>query len=188
MMNKGVYWLASLMVVLTLGAGAVAQDPGPIKLAGTISDYNSATLGSYEMRGTWSLKVLGSSGTADFSAALTMEHSDLGLINGATSRNAHTHHITVKGGVVSMLGNGFRVTGPAVITINGQYPPPFGVNSTLQIDVTGATGDNAVAYANLQLTFINNADATPSDAVKHFGGQAINGVVRSVKPAEAGDH
>lgn len=78
--------------------------------------------------------------------------------------------------------------GPAVITFNGQYPPPFGANSTLQIDITGATGDNAIPYANIHLSFVNNADGTTSDATKHFGSQVINGVVRRVKPAEAGDH
>ena len=189
MRNKGLYWLAAFVALaLTLGPRAVAQNPTPVKLAGAINDYNSVALGSYEMRGAWSLKVRGNSGTADFTAALNMEHSDLGIINGATTRNAHTHHIKVVGGTVLATGNGFRVTGPAIITINGQYPPPFGPNSTLQIDVTGSTGDNAVPYSNIQLTFINNADGTSSDAVKHFGGQVINGVVRSVKPAEADDH
>src|SRR5512146_432993 len=149
MRNKGLFWLARFVALtLMLGPRAVAQNPSPIKLAGSINDYPAAALGSYEMRGTWSLKARGNSGTADFTAALNMEHSDLGIMNGATTRNAHTHHIQVLGGAVTSLANGFRVTGPAIITINGQYPPPFGPNSTLQIDVTGSTGDHAVPYAN----------------------------------------
>ena len=49
--------------------------------------------------------------------------------------------------------------------------PPFGTNSTLQVDVTG--GD-LVAYSNVTLTF-------GGDAAKHFGTNPVAGVVSGVK-------
>ena len=102
----------------------------------------------------------------------------------ATTRNSHTHHITVTGGVVTPLSNGFRVTGGAIVTGNGAFPAPFGPNSTLQLDIIGA---NEVQFSNIQLTFVNNADGSTSDGVKHFGTQPINGVVKSVKPSRDDD-
>ncbi len=191
MRNKGLLWLAQVVVIaMTLSGGARAQNPLPVKLTGTINDYNPTNLGSYEMRGTWSLKLKGESGTADFSAALNMEHSDLALINGVTTRNAHTHHIRVTGGTVTPLNNGFRVTGGAVVTGNGNFPPPYpGANTVpvnLQIDITGGTTTNpgTVAFSNIQLTFLKNDDGSTSAAQNHFGMQAINGVVKSVTPED----
>ena len=63
------------------------------------------------------------------------------------------------------------VTGPATITGNGKFPPPFGTASTLQIDVVGG---NSVAFSNVKFTF-------GGDAAKHFGTQPVNGVIRSAK-------
>lgn len=179
MRNKLLSWLApvSLLTVVLCGI-AVAQHPGPVRLSGTIDDYNPANLGSYEMHGTWSLTLDRDFDRADFSLAMDMEHSDLAMLSGTTTRNAHTHHITVVGGTVTPLSNGFRVTGAAVATGNGAFPAPFGPNSTLQIDVTGA---NQVEFSNIQLTFVKNADGSNSDAASHFGSQAINGVVRKAK-------
>ena len=136
------------------------------------------------MHGTWSLTLDRDFDSADFSVALDMEHSDMAMLSGTPTRNAHTHHITVVRGTVTPLSNGFRVTGAATATANGAFPAPFGPNSTLQIDVTGA---NQVEFSNIQLTFVNNADGSPSNAVTHFGPQAINGVVRKVKPSGHGD-
>jgi hypothetical protein len=72
---------------------------------------------------------------------------------------------------VTPLANGFQVTGAATITGNGNFPPPFGGSSTLQINITGG---NSVAFSNIQLTLTG-------DAAAHFGSQPVNGVVRSVK-------
>jgi len=156
---------------------ALAQVPADVRLRGTLSDYTPASVGGpWEVRGQWSLLLRGASGVADFSAALTMGRSDLGVmvngggdLNSATARNAHTHHITVNNGTLTPLANGFRVTGTANITGNGNFPPPFGGSSTLQIDVTGG---NSVTLSNIKLTFGGNA-------ATHFGTNPISGVVRN---------
>jgi len=128
-----------------------------------------------QIGGEWSLELKGEPDKADFSAALTMVHSDLGVtggdLNTPKARNAHTHHVTLVDGTVEPLTNGFRVTGTAIITANGVFPPPFGASSSVQIDITG--GDS-VTYSNIQMTFSGDAPA-------HFGAQPINGVVRSAR-------
>jgi hypothetical protein len=166
-MKSKCFWLvAQIWMLLAISVAALAQAPTPVKLSGLFNDFAPAgASGAWEVRGEWSLKVTGDSGTADFSAALTMG------LNTLTARNAHTHHITLVDGVVTPLTNGFRVTGAATITGNGSYPPPFGGSSTVQIDITGG---NSVAFANISLTF-------GGDAVAHFGSQPVNGVVRTVK-------
>ena len=187
------------VLVLAVGAGALAQTPKHMKFAGTLNDYTPAVgtgttsiSGPWEVRGHWSMKLKGESGKADFSAELTMERSDQGVIlNGKgdfdnnsnstpTPRNPHTHHITLVDGMVTEIPNGFRVTGTAIITGNGAYPPPFGEPSSLQIDITGATGmPNEVAFSNIAVTF-------QGKAANHFGTHPINGVVRSDKGDAAG--
>ena len=131
------------------------------------------------------MKVNGSSGKADFSAALTMERSDQWVIlngkgdfdntnnNNPTPCNAHTHHITLVDGLVTEIPNGFRVTGPPIIVANGAYPQPFGVPSSLQIDITGSTGPNSVAFSNIAVTFLGKS-------ATHFGMHPLSGVVRKV--------
>jgi hypothetical protein len=177
------FWGAVQIGVLILSAsiGGIAQTPREMNLRGTISDYSPQSVsGPWELRGLWSLKVKGDSGTADFSAALTMVRSDLGVmlsgggdLNSAKQRNAHTHHITLVDGTITPLTNGFRVTGNATITANGAFPPPFGPNSTVQIDITGS---NTVTFSNIQLTMGGNAAV-------HFGTNPFTGVVRN-----AADH
>jgi hypothetical protein len=169
------FWCAVQIVVLVLvvSIGGLAHPPKQIDLRGLINDYTPASVGGpWEIRGVWSLRVKGESGKADFSAALTMVHSDLGVTGGdlesPAARSAHTHHITLVDATVTPITNGFRVSGPAIITANGNFPPPFGPSSTLQIDITGG---NSVAFSNIKLTF-------GGDATGHFGSQAVNGVVR----------
>jgi len=170
-MKSKAFWLvAQIGVLLAISIGALAQAPTPVKLSGLFNDFTPAgASGAWEVRGEWSLKVKGDLGTADFSAALTMG------LNTLAARNAHTHHITLVDGVVTPLTNGFRVTGTATITGNGNFPPPFGGSSTVQIDITGG---NTVAFSNIQLTFGGNA-------VAHFGPQPVNGVVRTVRQPES---
>ena len=177
-MNKNFGWVAQIgILVLAAALGAVAQ--GPTHFRGVFNDYTPAnTSGPWEVRGQWSLNLNGDSGLANFSAALTMGRSDLGVmqngggdLNNPAGRHVHTHHIALTGGTVTPLANGFRVTGTATITGNGSYPPPFGGNSSVQIDVTGG---NTVAFSNIQLSFVG-------DAANHFGSQPVNGVVRSAR-------
>lgn len=202
MNGKALHWAVRVVavLVLALGTGVLAQAPVPEHLKGIINDYTPATfvvagvpktLGPWEVRGVWSLKVDEDSDTADFSAALTMEHSDQGVIsagggnfdNTVASRHAHTHHITVHGAVTHpdpMHPDSFRVKGPATISGNGNTPAPtdFGPMTTLQIDITGGT---IVRFSNIAITFIG-------DAASHFGNNPIHGVVtKSQGDDDSGD-
>jgi hypothetical protein len=182
-------------LVLATSISVLAQPPRHMTFSGTLSDHTAASKigGPWEMRGTWTLKVKGESGKADFSAAMNMERSDEGValqppeVDGSSNfddpakRNAHTHHITLTDGVVTELPNGFRVTSPnpVIVTGNGAYPPPFGSPSFIQIDITGvAGGQGNVVFSNIAITL-------SGAATKHFGMTAINGVVRSVDKAPA---
>ncbi len=186
MNSKAFSWAVRIAaLVLVVGTGALAQTPKHTKFLGAINDFTPATVsGPWEVRGHWSLMVKGDSGKADFSAALTMLRSDLGVIqngggdlNNPKDRNAHTHHITLVDGDVTPILNGFRVTGTATITGNGTFPPPFGPSSSLQIDITGG---NSVEFSNIAVTF-------EGDAVGHFGSQPLHGVVRIVRGSDKGD-
>jgi len=153
--------------------GLIDQSSGGVHFSGVIDDHTIASAGSWEIHGEWSLDLLGASGKANFSAALNMERSDYWLLtttganpNSVAARNPHTHDIVVDGGTVTLIPDGFRVTGPALVTGNGSTPP-FGSSSTVQVDVTG--GD-LVSPSNIKLTF-------GGDAVAHFGSQAFSGVV-----------
>jgi hypothetical protein len=174
-MKSKAFWAAHIgVLVLAVSIGALAQTPKQVKFSGLFNDYTPASVGGpWQVCGYWSLKMKGESGKADFSAALTMVRSDLGVadLNSPAARNAHTHHITLVNGTVTPLANGFRVSGPATITGNGNYPPPFGPSSSLQIDIIGG---NSVAFSNIKLTF-------EGDAAGHFGPQPVNGVVGNIK-------
>jgi hypothetical protein len=178
MNSKAFWWAVRMIVVLVLAVatGAPAQIPTPVHFAGLINDYSPLTVkptGPWEIRGQWTLTLEGVSGTADFSAALTMVRSDywvsqnLGDLDTPSARSPHTHHITLAGGVVTPIMGGFRVSGPATVLVNGS-PASFSP-STLVIDITGGT---SVAYSNITLTFEDGATG-------HFGSQAIHGVVAS---------
>lgn len=165
------------VLVLAVGTGALAQSPNHIKFRGVINDYTPASTGGpWEVRGPWSLEVKGRPGRAEFSAALTMERSDEGIVlnghgdfNGVNpmDRMAHTHHITIVDGEVTEIPGGFQVCGPVEITVNGSVPPPFGSDSILTIQITGG---NQVDFSNITLLF-------GRDATAHFGTLPLHGVV-----------
>ena len=211
-MNKKTFpWMIRIIAVLalTVAAGAQAQAPSPTHFKGVINDYTAATGvgGPWEMHGSWSLKLKGDSGTADFSAVMTMEHPDYWVLaNPATppatptvdnpgARSPHTHHITMTDAQVSLetslcapdspaTTGRFMVTGPADITGNGTAAPfqtKGGVTtlSTLQVCITGGT---EVAYSNVTLTF-----AAKSPATGHFGSLPIHGVVRTARGSDKED-
>jgi hypothetical protein len=123
-------WLAcvGIFVALVTLIAPAAQAQG-VSLAGVFNDFTPAgTSGPWEVRGQWSLKIKGESGKADFSAALDMERSDLGVTltggdpNNPASRNAHTHHVLVSDATVTTIANGFRVSGLATITLKRKVP------------------------------------------------------------------
>ena len=89
------------LLLLLAGSCALAEDNKTVRFSGLINDYSplSTTVkGSpYEMHGQWSMDVHPDSGTADFSADMTM--SDFGMTaSGAVDptqplQDPHTHHI-----------------------------------------------------------------------------------------------
>jgi hypothetical protein len=169
-------WVAAVVVLaFGVGSSALGQSSRQMKLTGLINDFTPASVGGpWEVRGEWSLRINGDSGKASFQAVLTMERSDQGVIlNGGgdfdspAARHAHVHHITLTNGTVAPLANGFRITGTAKVAGNGNPPPDFGIESPVQIDVTGGT---LVPLSNLKLTF-------GAPASGHFGPNGFNGVV-----------
>jgi hypothetical protein len=184
MKRRSLCWMAATgILVLAVSAGAGSNPSIHGRFEGVISDHTPQDPlgGPWEIRGVWSLTLNRHSGRADFSAALAMELSDLGTpdLNDPAARVAHTHHITLAHATVTPLTNGFRVSGPATITGNGKYPPPFGGSSSVTIDVTGG---NSVPFSNITLTFEGNA-------ANHFGSQAVHGVVTSFSPdGDRGQH
>jgi hypothetical protein len=175
------------VLVLVISISALAQNSTHKMFRGVINAYSpqttttvgttTTTTGPYEIRGPWSLKLKGDSGKADFSAELNMELSDGWVLTennknfDPSARGAHTHHITIVDGDVTPITNpnGFRVTGPATITLNGTFAPIS--PSQLVIEITGGTD---VEFSNITLTF-------QPPASKHFGAEPLPGVVRSVK-------
>ena len=164
------------------------RSPAPVHYQGLLNDYtpsNAVTVGGpYEMRGKWSLEVDERRGTAKFSAAMNMETSDYGIVQGTVDkdlpakRGAHTHHILMTEGTISndwatvcpafspAVTEGFVITGPVFITGNGG-PASFGNPTQATICVLGGVD---VKASNITLTL-----GLP--ASKHFGTQAIHGVV-----------
>lgn len=179
------------VLIAAAGSGSVTQAgdlPAWVHFSGLLNDYTPSAAvvkgGPYEMRGRWSLEVDKRKAAAIFSAEMNMETSDYGITQNTvnkddpTTRGAHTHHISMKDGVVSddwaascpalspAAVGGFVVTGPATITGNGS-PALFGNPSQLTICVLGG---NEVTYSNVTLTF-------GAPASNHFGKQAVHGVV-----------
>lgn len=179
-------------VALTLGAGLVrAQDTREVHFTGLLNDYSPSTVtgGPWEIRGDWSVD-LSRSGTASFSAALTMETSDYGITDSTQvdptnplTRTPHTHHITMTNATISYdtsvcpanspatTSSGVVVTGTIVTNANGSLAPFESKGaSTAQVCLIGGP---QVEYSNITLVFTGPATG-------HFGSQAIHGVVKVV--------
>jgi hypothetical protein len=206
---RGIFsWTKVLALVVAgsaAGTTALAQWHTPDRLKGVVNDHpvSPSTGGStiWELRGPWSLDMLGDSGTANFSAALTMEYSDIymGSVAAAATdaRHQHTHTINMSDATViespSDCPTGttpyptytwqFEVTGMAVVTGNGGSP--FAGPVPLQVCVGGGPD---LRYSNITLVFTDLPDNTPSAATSHFGGQPIHGVVTKVQSRAAGEH
>lgn len=207
MTSKTVRRAAGVIVVLVLsagaGAGILAQVRRPVHFSGVINDYpvsmtsSGGTVGPWEVRGPWSLELRGFSGTADFSAALTMEFSDfsVGAANVATdSRSQHTHHITMTGATVienppqgtspgdcppnasgtPAYTSQIEINGMADVAGNGGSPFGAGVLVPLQVCIDGSSN---VEFSNITLVFTKLSDGSPSAATLHFGAPPLHGVV-----------
>jgi hypothetical protein len=183
-------WIALVGLLAFVAGGRSGHAQGQrdghfngLHFTGVINDFTTPALGSWEVHGVWSLDMVGGPDAANFSAALTMERSDLFFAatpgadaNNLAMRNAHTHHLSLSHGTVTPIPGGFRITGPAhetMVTLNGGSTPfePDPPTSTLQIDITGG---NLVAFSNITVTF-------GGAAVKHFGTNPFAGLVKSVK-------
>jgi hypothetical protein len=147
---------------LALSSQGQAQTSAPTKFSGGVDDYTALLdpAGPWHISGEWSLTLKGESGKGDFSVALSMVRSQ----NPAPA--AHTHHVTLIDGDVTPLANGFRISGSAVITSNGNLAGFSGSPVDIQV-----TGGNTVAYSNVTVTFGGAAAA-------HFD-QPVHGVVAS---------
>jgi len=208
MKSNTLSWAVCIIAVFTIVAGhsASAQDRddfgSPFHYHGVINDYPvsaNPTAGPWELRGPWSLRLQPRSGTADFSAALTMEYSDLAAGTGAAtdSRHQHTHQITMKG--ATLIQNPpqtdcptgltpfptytwqIEVTGMADVSGNGGYV--FGEGTLVPLQVCLGGGPN-LQVSNITLVFTNLSSGDPSPATNHFGAQPIHGVVRTSKMSD----
>lgn len=165
-----------------LSAGAIARADGPIHLKGVINGYSPASVtptGPWEIRGTWTLTINPFTNTADFTADLTMERSDLWVLanmqnpDSTALRLSHTHHIALQNIPITTISKGFRLEGNATITKDGS-PAPFSP-APLQVDFTGGT---SLLISNVALTFL--VPTSGNNATVHFGSVPILGVVASL--------
>ena len=165
-MTSTILWRAASVATITLALSAQGLAQGPVrKLDGTINDYTAAldAGGPWHITGEWSLKLEGDSGTGDFTAALSMVRADNPV------RSAHTHHLMLDDAAVTPLVGGFRISGAAVMTSNGNLAGFSGSTADVQM-----TGGNAVSISNVTITF-------GGAAVGHFGDQPLHGVVTELR-------
>lgn len=195
---KAVGWAVNIITVLALALGSAEAQPSNVEFHGVMNDFTSASApvnGPWEVRGPWSLTVNTRSDKANFSAALTMERSDLGVTENAGAppttppnpldnpmlRMAHTHHITLRNGEVTRTASGFQVVGRAIITKDGSWPPPFETADeelpTLTLEITGSTSEHGVIFSNITVMF-------GDEATMHFGMNPLHGVIRSSSASE----
>ena len=194
-MNSKSLSLAVRMIVaavMAVGTGAMAQDPREERFSGAINDYAPIAGGTtaWELHGPWGLTLNKETGTAHFSAHLTMGLSVLGQTSTnveAVNLAQHTHSITMDGTVTYNPTDcppaspttppyvaRIEIKGTASVFANGSVAP-FGQFSPLQVCIAGGTNDPNVPFSNITLVFGDPA------ASKHFGAQAIHGLVRSAK-------
>ena len=163
--------------MLTVGTrlAALSQDGGQTRASGTFNDYVwvevGAGAGAWHVTGPWSAKVNTANGRGEFVASLLGVRSDLWVQQTKADpqnpalRSPHTHHIGIVDATVTLLPDGVRLTGAAVITTNGNVAPYSG--SPIQVDITGGS---FVRFSNIRLTFLGVS-------IEHFGPQPYEGVV-----------
>jgi hypothetical protein len=211
MKSRGSRWTAharpsaALAALAVLGAGiggltqAAGESPLPAHLSGLFNDYTPLVAGNlYEMHGKWSLDLDQERGAARFTAEMTMETADFvnsGSGYDPTALGAHTHHVSVKDGMIHNdpadsinwktacpttlkppVTGGFVVTGTAYVTGNGANPP-FGNPSPVTICILGGMQNPSITGAQAYVEFSNFTLKFGSPASSHFGMQPINGVV-----------
>jgi hypothetical protein len=180
MTNKPRFAMSLLATMaLAIGTHAFAEENagkvlrGP--LSGTFNDYvwveAAAGAGAWHVTGQWTARVKGNSGKGEFTGSLLGVRSDLWVLEtfadpaNPALRTPHTHHVGLLDAEVTVIPNGIRLEGTAIITANGSVAPYS--NSTVRVDITGGS---LIRYSNIKLTFLGAA-------VEHFGPQPYDGLV-----------
>ena len=173
--NRSTYAIALITIMtVMIGPTVSAQNPLQMRIAGTLNDLvwveAGAGAGAWQVSGTWSAKLVGSSGKVEFVAAILGVRSDLWVlqeqVDAATAlRSPHTHHVGLLDGAVTTIPGGIRLTGNAILTTNGSTAPFSG--SPIIVEITGG---NTVQYSNMTLMFLGASTG-------HFGSQPYDGVV-----------
>ena len=177
MTNKRHIGAVSLVVAIALmmGAHASAQEASETHVSGTFNDYvwveASPGGGAWHVTGAWTANANAASGKGEFIGSLLGVRSDLWVqLTSADPANPalrtpHTHHIGLLDADVSVIPNGIRLEGIAIITVNGSVATYS--SSMVRVDITG--GD-LIRFSNIKLTFLERA-------VDHFGPQPYDGLV-----------
>jgi len=162
-MRLPIVWRVLSLAALTLALSGhgLAQGQQDLRFDGVVNDYtaNFDGNGAWHITGEWTMFVKGNSGKGTFSAGFTMARA------AAEPRSFHTHHVTLEDGTVTVLPNGYRISGTAAMAGNGGLAGFTGSPVTVEI-----TGGNAVRFSNIAITF-------GGGAVNHFGSGTIKGVV-----------
>ena len=162
-MRQTIVWRVLSLAALTLALSGhgLAEGQQDLRYDGVVNDYtaNFDGNGAWHITGAWTMSVKGNSGKGTFSAGFTMARAAV------EPRSFHTHHVTLDDGVVTILPNGYRISGTAAMAGNGGLAGFTGSPVTVEI-----TGGNAVRFSNLAITF-------GGGAVNHFGSGTIKGVV-----------
>jgi hypothetical protein len=85
------------------------------------------------------------------------------------ARGVHTHHLGLNDGQVTQIAGGYRITGTAILTSNGNLAGFSGSQITVEV-----VGGNAVPLSNVRVTFSGGATG-------HFGTDPLDGVVTRAK-------
>jgi hypothetical protein len=149
------------VLTLALSGHGLAQSQPDLRYGGVVNDYttNFDGGGAWHIMGEWTTSVKGESGKGAFSIGFTMARAAV------EPRSFHSHHVTLKDGDVTVLSNGYRISGTAAMAGNGNLAGFTGSPVTVEI-----TGGNAVPFSNLAITFAGAA-------ANHFGTGTIKGVV-----------
>ena len=176
-MTKKSLVVASLVVTMALavGARAFAQETSQTHVSGTFNDYvwveGGAGAGAWHVTGAWTADVKKGSGKGRFIGSLQGVRSDLWVLEtfqdpaNPALRSPHTHHVGLLDADVTVIPNGVRLEGTAVITANGSVAPYSG--STVRVDITGGS---LLRFSNIKLIF-------DGPAIEHFGPQPYDGLV-----------
>ena len=180
MINKANFAMSLVAAMaVAMGAHVLADENAggaPLRhVSGTFNDYvwveAGAGAGAWHVTGAWTARMDGKSGTGEFTGSLLGVRSDLWVLQtfadpaNPALRAPHTHHVALRNADVSVIPNGIRLEGTAIITANGSVAPYS--SSMVRVDITGGS---LIRYSNIKLTFFGAA-------VEHFGPQPYDGLV-----------